>query len=59
MKRHGYITDKEYEIAKKMTVDKIVIKGQSANTSNAKYQSFIDRVAKEVSDKTGYDPYSY
>lgn len=59
MKRHGYITDKEYEIAKKMTVDKIVIKGRSANTSNAKYQSFIDRVAKEVDDKTGYDPYSY
>ena len=59
MKRHGYITDKEYEIAKKMTVDKIVIKGRSAHTSNAKYQSFIDRVAEEVADKTGYDPYSY
>ena len=59
MKRHGYITDEEYNIAKKMTVDKIVIKGRSANTSNAKYQSFIDRVAEEVSSKTGYDPYSY
>ena len=59
MKRHGYITDEEYNIAKKMTVDKIVIKGRSANTSNAKYQSFIDRVAEEVSRKTGYDPYSY
>ena len=59
MKRHGYITDKEYEIAKKMTVDKIVIKGRSANTSNAKYQSFIDRVAAEVEEKTEYDPYSY
>ena len=59
MKRHGYITDKEYNIAKKMTVDKIVVKGQSANTSNDKYQSFIDRVAAEVSEKTGYDPYSY
>ena len=59
MKRHGYITDKEYEIAKKMTVDKIVIKGRSAHTSNAKYQSFIDRVAEEVADKTGYNPYSY
>ena len=59
MKRHGYITDEEYNIAKKMTVDKIVIKGQSANSSNEKYQSFIDRVAAEVSEKTGYDPYSY
>ena len=59
MKRHGYITDKEYEIAKKMTVDKIVIKGRSSSTSNAKYQSFIDRVATEVAGKTKYDPYSY
>ena len=59
MKRHGYITDKEYDIAKKMTVDKIVIKGQNANTSNNEYQSFIDRVAAEVNEKTGYDPYSY
>ena len=59
MKRHGYITDEEYEIAKKMTVDKIVIKGRSAHTSNAKYQSFIDRVAVEVKEKTDYDPYSY
>ena len=59
MKRHGYINDEEYEMAKKMTVDKIVVKGQSANTSNEKYQGFIDRVAAEVADKTGYDPYSY
>ena len=59
MKRHGYITDEEYEIAKKMTVDKIVIKGRSAHSSNAKYQSFIDRVAVEVKEKTDYDPYSY
>lgn len=59
MKRHGYITNDEYNIAKKMTVDKIVIKGRSAHTSNAKYQGFIDRVAEEVNKKTGYDPYSY
>ena len=59
MKRHGYITDKEYNIAKKMTVDKIVIKGRSSSTSNEKYQSFIDRVAAEVAEKTKYDPYSY
>ena len=51
MKRHGYITDEEYKIAKKMTVDKIVIKGRSAHQSNAKYQSFIDRVATEVAKK--------
>jgi len=59
MKRHGYITDDEYNIAKKMTVDKIVIKGNSSRTDSAKYQGFIDTVAEEVKEETGYDPYSY
>ena len=59
MKRHGYITDAEYNIAKKMTVDKIVIKGGSAKTNYADYQGFVDSVAAEVQKKTGYDPYSY
>ena len=59
MKRHGYITDEEYEMAKKMTVDKIVIKGGSARTNSDAYQGFIDTVAVEVKEKTGYDPYSY
>lgn len=59
MKRHGYITDEEYNMAKKMTVNKIVIKGNSAKTDYAAYQGFIDTVAVEVKQKTGYDPYSY
>ena len=59
MKRHGYITNEEYNIAKKMTVDKIVIKGRSAHTDHGDYQGFIDTVAVEVKEKTGYDPYSY
>lgn len=59
MKRHGYITDSEYEIAKKMTVDKIVLKGRSANSLSNEYQGFIDTVAAEVEEKTGFNPYSY
>ena len=59
MKRHGYITKEEYEIAKKMTVDKIVLKGRSANSLSNEYQGFIDTVAAEVEEKTGYNPYSY
>ncbi len=59
MKRHGYITDEEYNIAKKMTVDKIIVKGQSAHNSYEEYQGFIDTVTVEVEEKTGYDPYSY
>ena len=59
MKRHGYITKEEYEMAKKMTVDKIVIKGRSANKTTNEYQGFIDTVAVDVKEATGYDPYSY
>ena len=58
MKRHGYINDEEYNMAKKMTVDKIVIKGNSAHTNYEEYQGFIDTVAVDVKKKTGYDPYS-
>lgn len=59
MKRHNYITEDEYNVAKAMTVNKIVKKGNSASTNNAEYQGFIDTVAVDVQEKTGYDPYSY
>ena len=61
MKRHGYINDKEYKIAKAMTVEKIVKPkntGDGKSTSDNKYQSFIDMVAKEVEDTTGKSPYT-
>lgn len=62
MKRHGYINDKEYKIAKEMTVDKIVKpKNKDANgnvISDNKYQAFIDMVSKEVESKTGNNPYT-
>ncbi len=61
MLRHGYITKDEYNAAKKMTVDKIVIPvEESSYGSNAlsPYQSFIDTVVEEVTEKTGKNPYS-
>ena len=54
MKRHGYITDEELEVAKKLTVDKIVV-GSRSNTVSP-YQSFEDMVLKEVEERTGWDP---
>jgi len=61
MLRHGYITKDEYNIAKVMTVEKIVVpKEQSSYGSGevSKYQSFIDTVAEEVVEKTGKSPFS-
>ena len=56
MKRHGYITEEEYNIALKLTVDKILIEHNNTNSSNV-YQGFIDTVVEEVLKDTGMDPY--
>ena len=57
MKRHGYITEEEYNIAIKLTVDKIVVTNISTVETN-NYQAFIDTVVEEVYADTGLDPYS-
>lgn len=56
MKRHGYISEEEYEIALKLTVDKILKERATNNGSNI-YQGFIDTVVEEVYKDTGEDPY--
>lgn len=61
MKRHEYITQKEYDIAKELSVEKLVIpKEESAIVSGtiSPYQSFIDRVVEEVQEKTGHNAYN-
>ena len=61
MLRHGYISKDEYNIAKEMTVEKIVIPQEESIYSNGQvspYQSFIDTVVEEVKDKTGLNPYT-
>ena len=61
MLRHGYISKDEYNIAKKMTVEKIVIPKEESLYSKgevSEYQTFIDTVVEEVEDKTGKNPYS-
>ena len=61
MKKHGYITDVEYEIALKMTVDKILnphdIEVMSTGIVNEEYQHFIDMVIEDVEKDTGLNPY--
>lgn len=61
MHRHGYITDEEYDIAAKMTVEKIVKAKDDTDTSSADeiddvYRSAIDVVVDEVKKVTGQDP---
>ena len=61
MLRHGYISKNEYNIAKKLTVEKIVIPKEESIYSAAEvseYQTFIDTVVDEVKEKTGKNPYN-
>ena len=61
MKRHGYITDEEFDIARKLTVDQLVIpQEESAIVSGtiSPYQSYIDRVVEEAEEKTGHNAYT-
>lgn len=50
MKRHGYITDKEYEIAKKLKVDDMLVQREGVATNE--WQAFIDVVVNEVIEDT-------
>ena len=54
MERHGYITKEEKEIAEKLTVDKIVV--GTRPDENGEYRGFMDMVAEDVKNKTGWDP---
>ena len=59
--RHGYITEEEYKLAKKLTIDKIIINQEDSQYNNgevSQYQSFIDAVVDEVRKDTGESPYT-
>lgn len=57
MLRHGYITEEEYNIAKELTVEKLLVNDSDEESSNL-YDDFINTVVEEVIERTGNDPYS-
>ncbi|MDD4187182.1 MAG: transglycosylase domain-containing protein [Bacilli bacterium] len=54
MSKHGYITDEEYEIAKNISVESLLIKAESSAMRN---QGMIDTIIAEVRERTKQDPY--
>lgn len=56
MLRHGYITEEEYNIAKELTVEKLLVETDDSSDA-AEYQDFINTVVSEVIKRTGYNPY--
>ena len=57
MKRHGYITDEEYNTAKAISVEDMLVSSESSSENN-EWQAFIDLVVEQVVENTGYDPYT-
>lgn len=60
MKYHGYISDTDYELAKSIKVEDLLVK-ETTNTKTGTgipYQAYIDAVANEVYQLTGNDAYS-
>ena len=61
MRRHNYIDEKEYKTALNLSVDKIVKSVSTedgGDTDRFKYQSFIDAVVADVTERTGNNPYN-
>ena len=54
MKRHGYITEEEYEAGTSVKIKDFL---KSGTTSTNAYQGFIDTVVQDVIDITGNNPY--
>ena len=54
MKRHGYITDTQYQAGIKVQVKDLLKEGKS---TTSEYQGFIDTVVQEIIDETGNNPY--
>lgn len=54
MKRHGYITEEQEEMANAISVESLL----STKLYQNPYQNFIDVVVKEVYEKTKEDPYN-
>jgi penicillin-binding protein 1A len=55
MQRHGYITEKQCELAKKISVTSLLVTSSSSANVN---QGFIDTVVEEVKERTKKNPYT-
>lgn len=56
MKKHGYITKDEYDLARSIPVDSLTSEASTATTSE--YQGYIDTVVDEVEEKYGINAYT-
>lgn len=58
MEKHGYITKEQRQEAKKLTVDKLLVKKSESEIVSNQYDDFVDTVVREVRLTTKKDPYT-
>ena len=61
MYNHGYITEEEYQLARCIKVEDLLVDDSARSSSNGvaiPYQAYIDQVVSEVYEITGKDPYT-
>ena len=62
MLRHGYITQLEFDLAKSIKVEDLLVGTKTSTTANTTdaipYQAYVDAVVEEVKTLTGQDPVS-
>ncbi|MEE3487023.1 MAG: transglycosylase domain-containing protein [Bulleidia sp.] len=56
MYNHGYIDETEYNLAKAIKVEDLLVGEQRKATEDSEYQSYLDVVLNEVTAMTGTDP---
>lgn len=56
MHYHGYITDEEYNAAKNIRIENLLVDNNMINSEGLAYQSYVDAVIKEVEQRTGLNP---
>ena len=57
MKRHGYITEEEQEIANSIPMESLT-RAEDDSSDTIPYQGYIDTVVAEIKDKYGVNPYT-
>lgn len=55
MLNHGYINQSQYDLAKSVKVEDLLVSPTSSSTTN-QYQAYIDYALKEAQEVTGQDP---
>lgn len=56
MNYHGYITDEEYQLAKAVRVEDLLVESSASEGEMFEYQAFIDVAYQEAQELTGLDP---